>query len=108
MGLTEAKACKFYGAVKTARFPFVGNGKALIEGHGEGFIKLVINEMSEEILGAAIIGPKATELITELTLAVHKKMKVMDLINTVHAHPTLSEALGEAALTAAGLNLHSM
>lgn len=108
VGLSENKARDIYGSVKIAKFPFAGNGKALIEGHNEGFVKLVINDMSEEIIGASIIGPKATELITELTLAVQKKMTVMDLVNTVHAHPTLSESLGEVALAAVGLNLHSM
>lgn len=108
VGLTEAKARQLYNGVKVARFPFAGNGKALIEGHSEGFVKLVLNRDTEEILGAAIIGPKATELIAELTLAVRKKMQVTDLVNTVHAHPTLSEALGEAALAAMGRNLHSM
>ncbi|MEL7647315.1 MAG: dihydrolipoyl dehydrogenase [Sedimentibacter sp.] len=108
VGLSESKARELHGSVKIARFPFAGNGKALIEGHNEGFVKLIINEESEQIMGAAIIGPKATELITELTLAVQKKMTVMDLLNTVHAHPTLSEALGESALAAVGLNLHSI
>jgi len=108
VGLAETKARQLYGKIKTAKFPFAGNGKALIEGHGEGFIKLIIKEDSDEIIGAAIFGPKATELISELSLAVQKKMKVMDLIKTVHAHPTLSEVLGEAALAAAELNLHSM
>jgi dihydrolipoamide dehydrogenase len=108
VGLTEVRAKKLYESIKVARFPFAGNGKALIEGHCEGFVKLIIDKNSDIILGASIMGPKATELITELTLAVQKKMKVMDLVNTVHAHPTLSEALGEAALAAVGLNLHSM
>ena len=108
VGLTEANAKELYESVKVVRFPFASNGKALIEGHSEGFVKLIIDEKFETILGAAIMGPKATELITELTLAVQKKLTVMDLVNTVHAHPTLSEALGEAALAAVGLNLHSM
>lgn len=108
VGLTEANAKEIYESVKVARFPFTGNGKALIEGYSEGFVKLILDEKSEKILGAAIMGPKATELITELTLAVQKKMRVMDLVNTTHAHPTLSEALSEAALAAVGLNLHSI
>lgn len=108
VGMTEAKAREIYKSVKVARFPFVGNGKALIEGQSEGFVKLIINNESEIILGASIIGPKATELITELTLVIQKKMTVMDLVNIVHAHPTLSEVLGETALAALGLNLHSM
>ena len=108
VGLTEANAKELYESVKVARFPFASNGKALIEGHSEGFVKLIIDEKFETILGAAIMGHKATELITELTLVVQKKMTVMDLVNTVHAHPTLSEALSEAALAAVGLNLHSI
>ncbi len=108
VGLSEQKARELYGDVKAARFPFYGNGKAIIDGHNEGFVKIVFRDDSQEIVGASIIGTKATELITGVTLAVQKKMKVMDIVNTVYAHPTLSEALGETALAAAGLNLHSV
>lgn len=108
VGYTEQAARERYARVKTAKFPFYGNGKALIEGATEGFVKLVSDGDGGRILGAAIIGPKATELIAEYTLAVNLGLKVKDIVNTVHAHPTLSEALHEAGLAALGLNLHSI
>lgn len=108
VGLTEKAANEQYSQVKIAKFSFHGNGKALIEGSAEGFVKLVIEKATGRILGAAIIGPKATELIAEYALAVNLGLKVTDIVNTVHAHPTLSEALHEAGLTAIGLNLHSI
>lgn len=107
VGLTETAAREKYINIGVARFPFYGNGKALIEGYTEGFVKLIFTA-EEQLIGASIIGPKATELIAELTLAVGKQMNIKDIANTVHAHPTLSEAVQEAGLSAMGLNLHSM
>lgn len=108
VGLPEQTAKERYPKLTVSRFPFYGNGKALIEGNTEGFVKLLSDGESGRILGAAIIGPKATELIAEYTLAVNMGLATVDLVNTVHAHPTLSEALHEAALAAMGWNLHSL
>lgn len=108
VGLTEKAARENYNNVKVTRFPFVGNGKALIEGYTAGFIKMIADGETERILGVSIVGERAPELIAEVTLAIHKKMQVKDIIETIHAHPTLSEIMGEVSLAQWGLNLHSM
>jgi dihydrolipoamide dehydrogenase len=106
VGMNE-RAAREHGSSAVARFPFYGNGKALIEGQPEGYVKVVYNKEDGRILGGSIVGPKATELIAELTLAVNNKLTVTDIIRTIHAHPTLSEAVSEACLSAIGLNLHA-
>lgn len=108
VGLSEDNACLKYENIKVTKFPFVGNGKALIGGDYTGFIKVVSCNSTGKILGFSIIGTKATELIAEPTLAITKNMTINDIINTIHAHPTLSEVIGEVCLSAKGLNLHSM
>jgi dihydrolipoamide dehydrogenase len=108
VGMSEEKARKLFRGVKTSRIPLYGNGKAIIEGNTDGFIKIVFNEGNGDVLGVSIYGPKATELISELTLAIRKNLKITDIVDTVHPHPTLSEAVGEAAMAAVGLNLHSL
>lgn len=108
VGMTEKNAREQFTDVKVTRLPFSGNGKALIEGQTDGFIKLITQNGTNRVLGAGIIGPKATELIAEFVLAVQQKTTVLDLARTIHAHPTLSEASGEISLAAVGWNLHSM
>ena len=79
------------------RFPLRANGKALAMGETEGFVKLLIGEKYGEILGAHIVGTRATDLIGELVLAINAECTAEEIVNTVHAHPTVSEAVFEAA-----------
>ncbi len=102
IGLTEAKARERGYKVKVGRFPFAAIGKASISGTQEGFVKLVGDERYDELLGVHIIGPKATELIGEGGMALQLESTVEEMFHAIHAHPTLSEAMGEAAL-----NLHA-
>ncbi|PWH11840.1 MAG: dihydrolipoyl dehydrogenase [Anaerolineae bacterium] len=105
-GLTEAQAKERGYQVKIGRFPFQANGKALGLGDYTGWVKLVIDEKYGEILGAAMIGPEVTELLPELTLAQMMELTPAEIARNVHAHPTLSEALMEAAHSAEGQAIH--
>jgi len=101
-GLTEAQAVERGNEVKIGRFPFQANGKALGMGDYEGWVKLVTDARFGEILGAHLIGPEVTELLPELTLAQMMELTPTEIARNVHAHPTLSEALMEAAHDAEG------
>jgi dihydrolipoamide dehydrogenase len=105
-GLTEAQAKERGHTVKIGRFPFQPNGKALGLGDYAGFVKLVIDEQYGEILGASLIGPEVTELLPELTLAQMMELTPAEIARNVHAHPTLSEAIMEAAHAAEGSAIH--
>jgi dihydrolipoamide dehydrogenase len=105
-GLTEAQAKERGYEVKIGRFPFQPNGKALGLGDYVGFVKLVVDAKYGEILGAHMIGPEVTELLPELTLAHMMELTPEEIARNVHAHPTLSEALMEAAHGAAGTPIH--
>jgi dihydrolipoamide dehydrogenase len=106
VGLTE-RAAKDQGLkFKIGRFPFSASGKALAVGEPEGFVKVVIGEPHGEILGAHIIGPEATELIAELGLAITLEATFEEIEETIHAHPTLSEAVHEATGAAFGAAIH--
>ena len=96
VGLTEAQAKAQGFKVKAGKFPFVGNSKATILGHHDGFVKVVSDETYGEILGVHIIGPHAYELISEAVAAMEAEATVDTLTHTIHAHPTLYEAVGEA------------
>jgi len=102
IGLTEKKAREAGRNVKIGKFPFTASGKAWGIGKTEGFIKLVIDARYGEILGAHMIGPDVTELIAEIGVARALDATAHTLIKTIHAHPTLSEAVMEAAATAYG------
>jgi dihydrolipoamide dehydrogenase len=102
IGLTERAAREGGHKVKVGRFPFAAIGKASILGATEGFVKLVGEERYDELLGIHVVGPKATELIAEAGIALRLESTVEELFHAIHAHPTLSEAMGEAAL-----NLHA-
>ena len=102
VGLTEADARQRHGEVRVGRFPFAANGLARATGETEGLVKLVFGARYGELLGAAIVGPEATELIAELGLAIALEATYEELADTVHAHPTLSEAVMEAAGAAFG------
>lgn len=106
VGLTEARAIERGHEVNTGTFPFSANGKAGILGKGEGFVKIVASKQYDEILGMHIVGPKATELITEGTVALELEATVQELLSTIHPHPTLSEAVKEAAHGVLGETLH--
>jgi dihydrolipoamide dehydrogenase len=101
-GLTEAQARERGYGVKVGRFPFQANGKALGLGEAVGWVKLVVDEKYGEILGAHMIGPEVTELLPELTLARMLELTPYEIARNVHAHPTLSEVLMEAAHGAEG------
>ena len=105
-GLTEAQAKERGYNIKIGRFPFQPNGKALGLGDYTGFVKLVVDEKYGEILGAHMIGPEVTELLPELTLAHMMELTPHEIARNVHAHPTLSEVLMEAAHGADGTPIH--
>ena len=107
IGLTERAAREAGHAVKTGKFPFVGNSKATILGHHEGFIKVVTDEKYGEILGVHIIGPFATEIIAEAVAAMQLEATVDDLMSTVHAHPTVWEAMSDAVAAVRGLSINA-
>ena len=105
-GLTEAQAKERGYNVKIGRFPFQANGKALGLGDYAGFAKIVVDEKYGEILGAHMIGPEVTELLPELTLAHMMELTPHEIARNVHAHPTISEVLMEAAHGAEGTPIH--
>ena len=105
VGITEDEA-KEQGIIYNAsKFMFGANGKALSLGEGEGFVKVLSNEQ-EEIIGVHIMGPHASDLIHEGTLAISANLKIDDIKNTIHAHPTLSEAFHEAVCGLKGEAIH--
>ncbi|GAB4404376.1 MAG: dihydrolipoyl dehydrogenase [Anaerolineales bacterium] len=106
-GLTEAQAKARGYDVKIGRFPFQANGKALGLGDYAGWVKLVTDAKYDEILGAHLIGPEVTELLPELTLAQMMELTPAEIARNVHAHPSLSETLMEAAHAAEGHAIHT-
>jgi len=108
VGLTADVAREKGMRVKMSRFPFAANGKAQAMGETTGFVQMVVEEKSGKIAGAQVIGPQATELIHEIALAIKFGITAEELGNAVHAHPTLSEAIMEAALNSQGKPIHSV
>jgi dihydrolipoamide dehydrogenase len=106
VGLTEAKARELGHNVKVGKFPFTANSRASIVGEHEGFIKIVSDAKYGEILGVHIIGPQATELIAEAVTAMELEATVEDLMWTIHAHPTLAEAMLDASNSVYGLAIN--
>jgi len=106
VGLTERAAKEKGLKFKVGKFPFQASGKALAVGESDGFVKLLIGEPHGEIIGAHIIGAEATELIAEMGLAITLEATVEEIEATIHAHPTLSEAVKEAAEQAFGHAIH--
>ncbi|WP_061320449.1 dihydrolipoyl dehydrogenase [Clostridium botulinum] len=98
VGLTEEQAKQKGVDYKVGKFPLIYNGKSLIMNDTEGFIKIIADKKYEEILGVHILGPRATDLITEAALALRLEATLEEIITTVHAHPTIGEAMKEAAL----------
>jgi dihydrolipoyl dehydrogenase len=106
VGLTEKEAQARGYEVKTGSFKFGVLARARIAGEIEGFVKIVFDKKYDEILGVHMIGPRSTELVAEATLALRLECTVEELIRTIHAHPTMSEAVGEAAHAAHGAAIH--
>ncbi|MGH7458469.1 MAG: dihydrolipoyl dehydrogenase [Longimicrobiaceae bacterium] len=106
MGLTEERAREEGHEVEVGVFPWSANGRALTAGESEGFVKIVRDKKYSELLGAHIVGPHATELISEFVVGRHLETTVEEMDRAMHPHPTLSEAVGEAALAALGRALH--
>ena len=106
VGMTEAQAKAQGKTFKIGRFPFKGNGKAFVIGKSQGFVKLIFEEGSGELLGAHMIGPDVSELIHSLTVAKTLEATELELFQTIFPHPTLSESIHEAALDAYGRVIH--
>ncbi|MBI1938607.1 MAG: dihydrolipoyl dehydrogenase [Ignavibacteriales bacterium] len=106
VGMTEQKAREAGYEIKIGKFPFMASGKAFAVGERDGFVKLIFDTKYGELLGAHIIGPEATELIAELTLAKSVEADYETIVKTIHAHPTLSESIMEAAANAYGESIH--
>ena len=107
VGLTEAQARAAGHDVRIGRFPFAGNSRATILGHHEGFIKVVSSAPYGEILGVHIIGPEGYEIVAEAVAAMESESTVDVMMQTIHAHPTLYEALGEAFNAVYGLSINA-
>jgi dihydrolipoamide dehydrogenase len=106
VGLTEAEANERGYDVCIGTFPFGVLGRAKMAGETEGFVKIVAEKKYDELLGVHMIGPRATELVAEATAALQLESTVEELIRTIHAHPTMSEAVGEAAHAVHGAAIH--
>jgi dihydrolipoamide dehydrogenase len=107
-GLTEAKALEAGYTVKRSRFQFAALGRALTAGEPEGFVKIVSNEEDGLVLGIQIVGPEASDLISEVALAMEMGATVDDIALTIHPHPTFPEAIMEASESAAGRPIHQL
>lgn len=106
VGLTEEKAKEEGIPYQVGKFPLMANGKALIMNGGEGMIKFIIGKEYGEVLGVHILGPRATDLIGECALAIGMEATVDEIYATIHAHPTVTEAVREAALAATKRAIH--
>lgn len=106
VGITEQMAQEKEIPITVGKFNFMANGKALSMGEPEGMVKMIAHKETDVVLGVHIIGPHASDMIGEAVLAVKKSMTVKDLAATIHAHPTLTEAIMEAAENVHGLSIH--
>lgn len=106
VGLSEKAATEAGYVVKVGKFPFTASGKATAAGMREGFIKLIFDAKTDELLGAHMIGGNVTEMIAEMVVARNLKVTGHDLIKSIHPHPTMSEAIMEAAAAAYGEVIH--
>jgi dihydrolipoamide dehydrogenase len=106
VGLTEEQAREKGYDVEVGSFPWTANGRALTAGETEGFVKIIRDKKYSELLGAHIVGPHATELIAEFVVGRHLESTAEEMDRAIHPHPTLSEAIGEAALASLGHALH--
>ena len=92
--------------MRVGTFPFSALGRARMANETEGFVKIVADRKYDEVLGMHVIGPRATELVAEGVLALRLECTVEELVRTIHAHPTMSEAVGEAAHATHGAAIH--
>ena len=106
VGLSEEEAVRAGHTVKVGRFPLIANGKSVIASDTEGMVKIVADTRHDEILGLHIVGGPATDMIAEGGLALRMKATLDTIITTIHAHPTVSEAVAEAAMEALGRAIH--
>jgi dihydrolipoamide dehydrogenase len=106
VGLTEREARARGYEVRVGTFPFGVLGRAKMAGETEGFVKIVADTKYDELLGVHMIGPRSTELVAEATMALRLESTVEELIRTIHAHPTMAEAVGEAAHATHGTAIH--
>jgi dihydrolipoamide dehydrogenase len=106
IGISEAKAKESGRSISVGKFPFAASGKAVALGETEGFVKVVADKATGEILGVHILGPEATEIIHEFAVGRTLEATLEEIIHTIHAHPTLSEAAFEATLGALGQAIH--
>ncbi|WP_404329210.1 dihydrolipoyl dehydrogenase [Mesobacillus maritimus] len=107
VGLTEEEAKEKGFQVKTGKFPFKAIGKALVFGESNGFVKIVADKETDDLLGVHMIGPHVTDMISEAGLAKVLDATPWEIAKTIHPHPTLSEAIGEAALAVDGKAIHA-
>ncbi len=105
-GLTEAQAREAGNELAIGKFPFIANGKALGLNDYEGFVKIIADKQFGEILGVHMVGPEVTDLTGEISLAITNEMTPLEIAHSIHAHPTLTEAVGEAALATLGEAIH--
>ena len=107
-GMSEADARAANLPVEIAQVRFNGNSKAVIEGENDGYIRVVADAGDGRVLGASLVGPRVTDLVHELVLAAQAGLTLAAIADAIHAHPTLSEGIGEAALRALGRGMHTL
>jgi dihydrolipoamide dehydrogenase len=108
IGLTEEQAKQRSGNVKVGKFPMAANGKSLVEGDTDGLFKVIVDGAHGEILGVHLYGKHVTDMISEIAVAMTAEATVEELLNAVHPHPTVSEALPEAFMAAGGRAIHCL
>ncbi len=108
VGLTEEAAKSKNVDYKVGKFPLMANGKSLVMGCQDGWIKVLVDKMENKLIGCHILGPRATDLIAEAALAIAKGVTVSDIDMLIHAHPTVAEAFREAVLASENRAIHSM
>ncbi|PID03527.1 dihydrolipoyl dehydrogenase [Sporosarcina sp. P2] len=106
VGVTEQQAKGRGFDVKIGKFPFKANGKALVNGHADGFVKVIVDQQTDDIIGVHMVGSHVTDLISEAGLAMVMNAIPWEISSAIHPHPTLSEAFSEAALAVEGLAIH--
>ena len=106
VGLTEQQAKDAGLEIKVGKFPFQANGKALVNGHADGFVKMIVDQATDDIVGVHMMGSHVTDLISEAGLAMVMNAIPWEVSSAIHPHPTLSEAFSEAALAVEGLAIH--
>jgi dihydrolipoamide dehydrogenase len=107
-GITEDRAAAAGLEVDIASLRFNGNARAVIEAENDGYVRILTERGSGVVLGASLVGPRVTELVHEIALAAQQRLPLRAIAETIHAHPTLSEAIGEAALASLGRGSHSL